>query len=75
MKAYPMAKQPRRQAKSDPSTLKSAKAVQRAIRRDNPAKERPMVGKPVIVDPAEPPPAPTDKERHTKRRKNPKGRP
>jgi hypothetical protein len=30
---------------------KAAKAVQRAIRKDNPAKEPPTVGKPVIIDP------------------------
>jgi hypothetical protein len=30
---------------------KAAKAVQRAIKKDNPAKEPPTVGKPVIIDP------------------------
>jgi hypothetical protein len=69
-----MARQPRRPSRSDPSTLKSARAVQRAIRRDNPAKEPPTVGKPVIVDPAGPPPGPTDNERQTKRRNNRKDR-
>ena len=70
-----MAKQPRQPAGPDPSTLKSARAVQRAIRRDNPAKERPMVGKPVIVDPTGPPHRPADKERQAKRRNNRKDRP
>ena len=36
---------------SDKRATKSAKAVQRAIRKDNPAKEPPTVGKPVIIDP------------------------
>ena len=30
---------------------KAAKAVQRAIKKDNPTKEPPTVGKPVIIDP------------------------
>ena len=37
----------------DKNSAKSAKAVQRAIRKDNPAKEPPNVGKPVIIDPAD----------------------
>ena len=35
----------------DKRAAKAAKAVQRAIRKDNPAKEPPTVGKPVIIDP------------------------
>ena len=35
----------------DKQAAKAAKAVQRAIRKDNPAKEPPTVGKPVIIDP------------------------
>jgi hypothetical protein len=35
----------------DKRTDKAAKAIQRAIRKDNPAKEPPTVGKPVIIDP------------------------
>jgi hypothetical protein len=44
-----MQKRTRRQA--DKRTGKAANAVQRAIRKDNLAKERPTVGKPVIIDP------------------------
>jgi hypothetical protein len=32
---------------------KAAKAVQRAIKKTRPARERPTVGKPVIVDPVD----------------------
>jgi hypothetical protein len=32
---------------------RAAKAVQRAIRKDNPAEEPPTVGKPVIIDPTD----------------------
>ena len=32
---------------------KAAKAIQRAIKKNNPAKESPTVGKPVIIDPAD----------------------
>jgi hypothetical protein len=46
-------KQARSQKRSNRST-KGAKAVQRAIVKSNPTKEPPTVGKPVIVDPAEP---------------------
>jgi hypothetical protein len=45
-----MPKRPRPQGKPA-SSKKAARAVQRAIRKDNPAKEPPIVGKPVIVDP------------------------
>jgi hypothetical protein len=41
----------------DPSarrSAKSAQAIRRAIQRTNPVKEPPTVGKPVIIDPAEP---------------------
>lgn len=38
---------------SDKKAAKAAKAVQRAIKKDNPAKEPPTVGKPVIIDPAD----------------------
>jgi hypothetical protein len=41
----------------DKQAAKAAKAVQRAIRKDNPAKEPPTVGKPVIIDPPETKPA------------------
>jgi len=44
-----MSKPTRRQA--DKRAGKAAKAVQRAIRKDNPVKESPTVGKPVIIDP------------------------
>jgi hypothetical protein len=37
----------------DKQADKAAKAVQRAIRKDNPAKEPPTVGKPVIIDPTD----------------------
>ena len=40
-----------RSTKPDKQAAKAAKAVQRAIRKDNPAKEPPTVGKPVIIDP------------------------
>jgi hypothetical protein len=46
-------KQTRSQKRSSRST-KGAKALQRAIAKSNPTKEPPTVGKPVIVDPAEP---------------------
>jgi len=36
---------------SDKQTAKAARAVQRAINKDNLAKEPPTVGKPVIIDP------------------------
>ena len=36
---------------SDKRAAKAGRAVQRAIRKDNPAKEPPTVGKPVIIDP------------------------
>jgi hypothetical protein len=39
--------------RSNKEALKAAKAVQRAIKKDNPAKEPPTVGKPVIIDPAD----------------------
>lgn len=45
------AKKPRR------TSNKGAKAVQRAIAKANPTKEPPIVGKPVISDPAKPNPA------------------
>lgn len=35
---------------SDKKAAKAAKAVQRAIKKDNPAKDPPTVGKPVIDD-------------------------
>jgi hypothetical protein len=35
----------------DKEAAKSAKAVQRAIKKDSPAREPPNVGKPVIIDP------------------------
>jgi hypothetical protein len=35
----------------DKQAAKAAKAIQRAIRKDNPAKEPPTVGKPVIIEP------------------------
>ena len=35
-------------SQSDKRAAKAAKAIQRAIRKDNPAKESPTVGKPVI---------------------------
>jgi hypothetical protein len=38
---------------SDKRATRAAKAVQRAIEKDNPAKEPPTVGKPVIIDPPE----------------------
>ena len=38
-------------SQSDRRAAKTAKAVQRAIKKDNPAKEPPTVGKPVIIDP------------------------
>jgi hypothetical protein len=57
-----MPKHPRRQSR----TAKAAKAVQRAIRKDNPAKEPPTVGKPVIIDPAVPDPG----ERKRQRKQN-----
>jgi hypothetical protein len=38
---------------SERRAAKAAKALQRAIRKDNPAKEAPTVGKPVIIDPPE----------------------
>lgn len=44
-----MPKPTRRQA--DKRAGKAAMAVQRAIRKDNPVKESPTVGKPVIIDP------------------------
>jgi hypothetical protein len=44
-----MRKRTRRQA--DKRTGKAANALQRAIRKDNPVKEPPTVGKPVIIDP------------------------
>jgi hypothetical protein len=37
------------------SREKAAKALQRAIKKDNPAKEPPTVGKPVIIDPSDEP--------------------
>ena len=37
--------------RTDKKAAKAAKAVQRAIRKDNPAKEPSTVGKPVIIDP------------------------
>jgi hypothetical protein len=37
----------------DKQAAKAAKAVRRAIRKDNPAKEPPTVGKPVIIDPTD----------------------
>ena len=40
-----------RSTEPDKQAAKAAKAVQRAIRQDNPAKEPPTVGKPVIIDP------------------------
>jgi hypothetical protein len=39
--------------RSNKEAHKAAKAVQRAIKKDNPAKEPPTVGKPVIIDPAD----------------------
>jgi hypothetical protein len=36
---------------SDRRAAKAARAVQRAIKKDNPTKEPPTVGKPVIIDP------------------------
>jgi hypothetical protein len=44
-----MPKLTRRQA--DERAGKAAKAVQRAIRKGDPSKEPPIVGKPVIIDP------------------------
>lgn len=44
-----MQERTRRQA--DKPTGKAANALQRAIRKDNPVKEPPTVGKPVIIDP------------------------
>jgi hypothetical protein len=38
---------------SDKRATRAARAVQRAIGKDNPAKEPPTVGKPVIIDPPE----------------------
>ena len=38
-------------SQSEKRAAKAAKAVQRAIRKDNPAKEPPTVGKPVIIEP------------------------
>jgi hypothetical protein len=46
------------------SSGKAAKALQRAIRKDNPAKEPPTVGKPVIVD------SPGHTSKRNTRRKN-----
>jgi hypothetical protein len=37
--------------RADKQAADAAKAIRRAIRKDNPAKEPPTVGKPVIVDP------------------------
>jgi hypothetical protein len=37
-----------------PRSSKSAKAVRRAIARSHPLQEPPTVGRPVIIDPAEP---------------------
>ena len=48
-----MATKPQRRSSKSARTAKAAKAVQRAIRKDNPANEPPTVGKPVIVDPAD----------------------
>jgi hypothetical protein len=38
-------------SRTDKKAAKAAKSVQRAIRKDNPPKEPPTVGKPVIIDP------------------------
>ena len=42
-----MPKSPR----TDKQAADAAKAMRRAIRKDNPVKEPPTVGKPVIIDP------------------------
>ena len=39
-------------SQADRRRAEAAKSVQRAIKEDNPAKERATVGKPVIIDPA-----------------------
>jgi hypothetical protein len=44
-----MPRRPRPDGKAA-SSGKAARALQRAIRKDNPVKEPPTVGKPVIVD-------------------------
>jgi hypothetical protein len=36
---------------SDKKAAKAARAIQRAIKNNNPAKEPPTVGKPIIIDP------------------------
>jgi hypothetical protein len=70
-----MSKQPRRQATPHSPSLKAARALQRAIRKDNPAKEPPTVGKPVIVDPAEPSVGSIRGKRQTKRKESRKDQP
>jgi hypothetical protein len=44
----------------DKQAAKAGKAVQRAIRKDNPAKEPPTVGKPIIIDPPDETKPPSD---------------
>jgi hypothetical protein len=47
----------------DKRVNRAARAVQRAIAKDNPTQEPPTVGKPVIIDPDERKPTNTDPEK------------